>query len=216
MIEVHLSLSKNNVLKIIFTSFTFIFTVLIPFISFMQFNFTEFKGVSIGNWEYLFLFVIFASIIIGVFSTISRYFIYSFPKYSVKKHIIVLLNSILFIAFLIVNSFLGKINLVSGNFYLSLDFTGLFLLLIAIWSLFLVKNVFDLIDFKVNEKFYTKLIRENSKMSSKLKSDLGFKNLIKCHNCGYMCRISWKKCPICQSFIKKKVVDIRKRGDLFH
>jgi len=94
---------------------------------------------------------------------------------------------------------------------LSLDFTGLFLLLIAIWSLFLVKNVFDLIDFKVNERFYSKLIRENSKKSSKLKSDLGFKNLIKCHNYGYMCRISWKECPICKSYIKKKVVDIRER-----
>jgi rubrerythrin len=78
------------------------------------------------------------------------------------------------------------------------------LLLIFIWSLFLIKNLFDLIDFKVNERFYSKLIRDNSKKSSKLKSDLGFKNLIKCHNCGYMCRISWKECPICKSYIKKR------------
>ena len=31
------------------------------------------------------------------------------------------------------------------------------------------------------------------------------KKLIKCSECNYMCRIEWKKCPICKTSLLKKL-----------
>lgn len=50
---------------------------------------------------------------------------------------------------------------------ISLDFSGLFILLIVLSSLFVIKNLYDLMDFKIHEAYYTTY---RSRMRKKHKS----------------------------------------------
>ncbi len=79
---------------------------------------------------------------------------------------------------------------------ITLNLSGVFLVSIIIWSLFVIKNTYDLIDYKINENYYKKA---NTRKTAKKPK------LIKCSKCNYMCRIEWKKCPICNSSLKKMV-----------
>ena len=62
---------------------------------------------------------------------------------------------------------------------------------------FVVKDIYDLIDFKRNFDYYAKLQR-----SKQYQLDKNANKLIKCRKCDYVCRGGWKKCPICKSKLK--------------
>ena len=75
---------------------------------------------------------------------------------------------------------------------ITLNLTGVYLLLVVVMSLYVIKNAYDLIDYKINSKYYTRSRKKRTFTKSKL---------IKCSKCNYMCQLEWKKCPICKSHL---------------
>ncbi|KKK89504.1 hypothetical protein LCGC14_2282350 [marine sediment metagenome] len=78
-----------------------------------------------------------------------------------------LLSSIFFVIFLRSTAQIGNIRIDVEDSYFHLNLTGVFLLFITVWVLFILKNLYDLIDNRVNHTYYEKIIREGSKKSVK-------------------------------------------------
>ncbi len=49
------------------------------------------------------------------------------------------------------------------NSSINLDLIGVFTVLIAVWSLFILKNLYDLYDFRKNRIYYENLLRTKNK-----------------------------------------------------
>ena len=149
------------------TLFTFIMTVLLPIISYFQFNTflannnlcTQCPQPDTENLQLRYMFIFITLPIIGSILTILRYTIYKYPRYSIKQGFLNLLHSIVFILFLSMMSQIGILNISIGDFSLSLNLTGIFLIIMAVWSLFILKNVIDLYDYKKNRIYYENLLR---------------------------------------------------------
>ena len=181
-------------MQISLTIFTFIITVVLPIIGYIQFKIIVPNDLYLSKLKQSYDIIFIGTISIGVLLTVSRYYLYSFPQYSLKRAIVNLLNSLLVLVFLSLTSQIGKLDLTLKNSNLYLDLTGVFLLLIAVGALYLVKNLYDLIDFKLNQDYYTTLFRKK-----KIEYKITPSPLLKCPQCKYMCRSEWKKCPICHT-----------------
>ena len=74
-----------------------------------------------------------------------------------------------------------------------LDFSGIFILLVASWSLVVFKTIYDLTEIKFGSEELKDTIK--SRKLEKIRKQW----LIKCPKCKYTCRREWKKCPISNS-----------------
>lgn len=148
----NLKFTRNKIFQIIYTSVSFITTFLLPIVGYFQIKITTKECSNCPNVEYgsfieivdqtfiwLFLF--------GAFITLTRYLIYCFPKFSFQRSGLSLLNSMLFVAFFIKSSSLATLNATYKNQQLFIDFSGVFVLLISFWSLFIVRDIFNTVDF---------------------------------------------------------------------
>ncbi len=196
VMKISLKLRKNEIIQISLTILTFILTLLLPIIGYFQFKMAMPNEIYLSDFQENYDIVFIGTIIIGILLTGFRYYLYYFPQYSLRRGIINLLNSVLIMIFLIFTSQIGNLDITIENSSLYLNLTGVFLLLIVIWSLFIFKNIYDLVDFKLNQNYYKTFVRER-KFRKKIKS----RPLIKCPQCKYMCRPEWKKCPICNAKI---------------
>lgn len=177
VLEMNLRWNKKVILQISLTVITFIITILLPIVGYFQFSriLTDNSLCSqcptyqmdLENLQVRYNFIFITLILIGVILTILRYSIYKFPQYSIKQGFLNLLNSIFFVLFLSIIAQLGIINISLEGFSLSLNLTGVFLLIIAVWSLFIIKNVFDLYDFKKNRIYYENLLRSTKSKSKR-------------------------------------------------
>jgi len=102
---------------------------------------------------------------------------------------------------------MGNIIIKIANVQLVVNSFGVFILFIVISLLYVAKALFDLIDFKINKTHYDRILRreqttkiKRTKLKTKLKEESEEK-LIECPQCDYTCRMSWKKCPICETKI---------------
>lgn len=73
-------------------------------------------------------------------------------------------------------------------------------------------NIEDDKDFKINKIQYGRILRKEhttklkqAKLKAKLKEESDEK-LIECPHCNYICRTGWKKCPICETKVKRKFI----------
>ena len=89
-----------------------------------------------------------------------------------------------------------------GNVRIIMDSSGVYILFIITASFFIIKALFDVIDFKVNQAYYIKKL--NHKRVRFKQKKLGQK-LAQCPKCKYACRSEWKKCPICKTKIILKI-----------
>ncbi|MHA2050474.1 MAG: hypothetical protein ACW986_12725 [Promethearchaeota archaeon] len=78
----------------------------------------------------------------------------SISPYTVRRGMVNLLSSLLLLIYFGMTSQLGKINLIMEASSLTLDLTGTFLVLIGVWSLLVLKNVYDIYDFRKNARQY--------------------------------------------------------------
>lgn len=129
--------------------------------------------------------------------TILRYLIFNHLKYSIQRGALNLAFSICSVVFLSLYLGLSFISITSEDSQFSLNLSGILVLLIIIASLFTVKALFDLIDFKIHRIYYS---QENRKRLKRFP----LKSLVECPQCKYMCRLSWKTCPICHTKLKRK------------
>lgn len=178
----------------------FVLTVILPVVGYNQIKSSLSGNIDLGTFKLKYDAVFISTIILGIILTGIRYFIYQFQRFSIKRGSLTLLNSILFTVILTINSQLGNLNITFENLSFYLNLSGVFVLLISVWVLFIIKNTYDLIDYKINSLAYEKLMREKSRKLNKRIS----KRLIKCSKCKYACRPEWKKCPICSTHLRRK------------
>ncbi len=161
--EIKLNFSKNNIIQIVLTSLTFILTIILPIFGYFQFNISNEKYLE--NFQERYNLVFIGTIISGVILTFLRFYMYRFSQYTIKRGFLNLLNSIFFVLFLSITAQLGKINIKMENFNLDLNLIGVFVFLIIVWSLFIIKNLYDLYDFKKNRIYYETLVRSKKVLS---------------------------------------------------
>ena len=151
MKKTSLKLNKKALWQICLTISTFILTVILPIFGYIQFNkISSMNQLDLGNLQIRYSYVFSTLAITGIFLTILRGSSLKIPQYSMKKRWLNLGNSVLFLAFLSIMAQLGIIDIVMQNFTIYLNLIGVFILLILTWSLFIIKNLYDLYDYKKN------------------------------------------------------------------
>lgn len=194
IIDFYKKLNRQNVVQVVSTCLALILTVLLPILGYIQFNLIIPSNIDLGNFTLKYNLIFISTIIIGALLSGLRYFLYRFQQFSVKRGIINLLSSVLYVVFLTITAQIGNIYIQFGTSSLSLNLTGVFIVLISVWSLLILKNALDLIDFKLNQSYYQKTIRSNTPRKKAAK-----RMLIDCPNCKYTCNKTWKKCPVCKT-----------------
>lgn len=152
--------------------------------------------ISLGGMEDLYDILIYVFVCIGVIVTLCSYFIDRFQKYSIQRGILMCFISVVYLINVIFASQMSEIYLQIANIQIIANFFSVFILFIIISSLYVLKSLFDLIDFKINKYHYDKIIREEKAVRVKQKRK---NELVECLKCKYTCRPEWKKCPICDT-----------------
>lgn len=190
-------LNKNEKIQLLATVFAFVLIVILPLINYIYFKTSIIEGIDIGDLEIRYDSIIIILLIIGVITTLFTYLIFNYPKYSIKRAAITLTQSLLDVAFVFTFSLIGSFFISFGKFRLLFDISRVYLLIIIALIPFVIKNTLDIIDFKKNRNYY-QMIERRKEIRLKKSANA----LIKCKKCDYMCRIGWKKCPICKTKLK--------------
>lgn len=211
-------LYRFKIMRISFTVINFLIVVIMPLFNYFNFKRVMIEDIDLSNFESRYDSIILWDLLVGVLMTVCTYMLFHYPKHSVKRGIIALIYSILFSVFLLVFSQMSIIHIKSKYAGIILDLERIFIILILVSCLFIIKNIYDLIDFKLNQTYYE---RERKKKIIKFLKDQGLiksrgvikkfnlksESLIKCPNpkCNYMCRPDWRKCPLCKTKITKTI-----------
>lgn len=193
--------TRAKLIQIFLTLFTLVILVIIPAISYILFKITYSNDALLEIFALKYDLVFITIIISGIVLTVMRYMMYNYPKYTLRRGTLNLLHSIIIVVMIAITSQIGNITIKLPDSGFSLNLANVFLLLITIWSLFIAKHVYDIIDFKIHHIYYDKLRRE---LSQQPRADFRGKNLVECPNCNYMCKSYWKSCPICHALLNKK------------
>ena len=155
------NVNKSKILQFSLTGLTFIVTIFLPIIGYSQFITFNNEGLEAFQAKYNLVFI--ETIIVGAVLTGIRFYIYQLSQYSIKRGFLNLLNSICFIIFLTITAQIGDVDIAIEGFSLNLNLSGVFLIIIAVWSLFIIKNMVDLYDFKKNRIYYENLLRNKKR-----------------------------------------------------
>ena len=147
--------------QLIFSFLTVFLSIGVPIVNYIMFKASLTEGVEAGNLEGKYDVLIITIIIVGLLISFCSYMYFRCPKYSVKKGLIALTHSVLDLVFLILFSQFTILNIFSKSDWvscsgysisgISLNLSGSFIILIIVSSLFVLKNIYDLFDFKINE-----------------------------------------------------------------
>ncbi|MFW9896471.1 MAG: hypothetical protein ACFFD7_11755 [Candidatus Thorarchaeota archaeon] len=148
---------KKRIWQISLTSLTFFLTVILPIIGFFQFEILNELFSDVYKLTYKLVFI--QTLVIGVVLTVLRFSLYQFPLYSIKRGFLNLVNSLLLLVFFGISAQIASIEVSTENFRIHFNLAGVFLFLIIIWSLFLIKNFYDLYDFRKNHTYYKRISR---------------------------------------------------------
>lgn len=203
--------NKTRIYQICFTFFTVIMTTGMPIVNYINFktllnsvncptcpNLSN-NQINLGGLEATYDILIYFFIVFGITISVCAYLIFRFQKYSVRRGILLLAISIMYLISTIASSQLSIIFVEVAKVQIITDFSGVYILLTIIMTLYIFKNLFDLIDFKINQSYYSTILRKKRTAPSLQKKFR--RKLDKCPKCKYMCRIGWKKCPICKTKI---------------
>lgn len=178
------------------TLITFFFAFLLPLITYTQL-YLLFSGIEEMAYLRSFVFVnLTLSIVIGVLLTILRYAVYYFDKHTLKRSLINFVSAAIVMVLLVSSAQIGVVRISFEGLSMFLDFSGIFILLVASWALVVFKTVYDLAEIKFSNEV-TKDAKDVTKYR-KMEKIRG-RGLVKCPKCKYTCRREWKKCPICKS-----------------
>ena len=192
-----LKLDRNDIIQIISTISSFVLTIVLPLVNYITFKNIIREEIVLSDLESRYNIIIIFAVIIGVMITGCTYIFFKYPKYSVNRGIVTLTHSVLNVLFLAVFSQMAIFNISFKGSGISLNLSGLFIILTAVLSLLIGKSLYDLIDFKLNQNYYRTFLRKQKFKDRKAKQ-----KLVKCPNCKYMCQMKWSKCPICNSRLR--------------
>ena len=202
-----LKLKKHQMYQIGFTILSVIVTIVIPLVNFFNFknsirtfdcpvcSESVVNQIYLGGLETIYDILIYIFVLLGFIVSICTYFIHKFQKYSIQRGILVLLISIVYMINSIFSSQMSTIIIRVANVQLIMNSSGVYILFIAVASLYVIKALFDLIDFKINHSYYSSILRNRREARFKQQK------LTNCPKCEYACRIGWKKCPISKTKI---------------
>jgi len=129
-------------------------------------------------------------IVLGILASLARYFIYHYPSFSKKRAGFSLVNSSSLLLYFALFSLLTSLETKVQTSIISISFRSMFILLALPWIVFLIRDIYNLVDFSLHEDTYILAAR-------KQKYDL--KSLKRCSRCGYKMKIGLKRCPRCQT-----------------
>ncbi|MFW9949207.1 MAG: hypothetical protein ACFFKA_03655 [Candidatus Thorarchaeota archaeon] len=166
------------------TTITFVLSFLIPLL-----NMIQLKNLIIDSPSLSYLLTItelnlYLTVFIGPTLTGIRYYLSNFPKQSVKRSWLNLCYYALALVLIIGISQFSTLTITEINIIINFNLSGITTLLIFAWGLLFIKPTYTLIIFKFAK---TPLERIQKRI------------LIKCSNCNYTCKKTWKECPICKS-----------------
>ena len=139
--------------------------------------------INLGGLEILYDNIIYFFIIFGLIVSICAYLIFRYQKYSVQRALLLLIVSIIYLTTTILSSQMSIVFVEISKIQITTDFSGVYILFIIIMSLYILKNIFDLIDFKVNHSHYLMDIRKERSASYKYSNS--YKKLVRCSKCKY-------------------------------
>lgn len=116
--------------------------------------------ISLGGTEKLYDILIYIFVCIGIIVTLCSYFINRFRKYSMQRGILMCVISVVYLINIIFTSQMSEIFIQVANVQLIVNSFGIFILFITISSLYVLRSLFDLIDFKINKSYYDKILRK--------------------------------------------------------
>jgi len=198
-----------------FAIINIIITIIVPIVTYLNFKniIRSFNcpdcpesivnQIYLGGMETVYDILIYVFVFVGVTVTICSYFINRFQKYSMQRGVLMCIISVVYFINILFTSQTSTILIRIANIQLIVNSFGIFILLIIISLLYVLKSLFDLIDFKINKYQYDKILRREKAVQikqKKLKEKLKEKEkLVECPKCKYSCRTVWKKCPICET-----------------
>jgi hypothetical protein len=206
----NLKVPKNAIYQIGFTVFTGIMTIIIPLVNYLNFKdlVTSIKcyectdvlagRISLGNLEAIYDTLIYLFVILGFVISVCAYLTFKYQRYSVQRGSLTLLVSIMYLISTIGSSQMNTVLIEVAKIQIIMDFSGVYILFMVIMSLYILKNLYDVIDFKINKSYYISSQRQN-----RYRRKVRDAKLIPCPQCNYTCRYAWKKCPICNTKILK-------------
>lgn len=203
-----ININKAHLLRIFLLVLNILITILMPI-----FNYIGFKNIlsdiecstcpslinnpiNLGTFEAKYDVFIYLYVFIGMVVSSCSYVIFKFQKYSVQRGFLLFLISIMYIIFIALSSQLSIIFITVSKIQIIMNFSGVYIIFLIVFSLYALKNLFDLVDFKINQSHYITILRKRRFMQKKFNQ-----KMITCSNCEYMCRVDWKKCPICKTKI---------------
>lgn len=208
-----IKIRKRQIYRIGYTIINIIITIILPINTYLNFKnlIRSFNcpdcpesivnQINLGGTESLYDILIYVFVIVGVIVTLCSYFINSFRKYSMQRSVLVCVISSVYLINITFTSQMSKILIRIANVQLIVNYFGVFILLIIISSLYVLRSLFDIIDFKINKSKYDKILRREKavQFKQKQKKEKVKEELVECQKCEYMCRPVWKKCPICET-----------------
>ena len=212
-----LRIKKYQIYQISFAVINVIITIIIPIVTYLNFKSTIrsfncpdcpesiVNQIHLGGMEAVYDILIYVFVFVGLLVTVCSYFINRFQKYSIQRGILMLIISIVYFINIIFSSQMSTITIKIANIQLVIKSFGIFILFIVITLLYVLKALFDLVDFKVNKLYYNKIIRREQATKIRQRKLIKQKKLklVVCPKCNYTCRTGWKKCPICEAKIQK-------------
>ena len=215
--EQYLELKKNQIYRVCLTILSVIITIIIPIV-----NYSNFKNsvnmincptcpnstvsqIDLGALEATYDILIYFFVGIGIIIAICAYSVFKFQKYSIKRALLLLLISIMYVLYVAASSQMSIIFIEVSKIQIIMNFSNVYILFIIITSLYLIKNLYDLVDYKLNQSYYSSILTDKKiakfkqKKAARSKLKQSRQKLIKCPKCKYSCRPEWKKCPICKT-----------------
>lgn len=179
----------NKIYQLITTFLSLILTAVLPLIVFLLIG-SAIK-IYLANVEFIMSMII----IIGILATSARYFIYQYPQFSKKRALFSLFNSMLLLIYFGFFSLLSSLGTLHQTTYIAISFQGVFFLLSLPWIVFLIRDIYNLVDFSLHEEDYITLAR---------KQKFELKTFVRCSRCGYKVKIGLKRCPRCRTPLQHK------------
>lgn len=201
-------IDKSRLLQFFITIFSTVFTIILPVINYIDFKNSlsnvecescpdlNKNQIDLGSFEISFDVFIYINVILGILITSCSYLIFEFQKYSLQRRFLLFFITLMYVIFFTFSSQLSTVFITVPNIQLTIDFSGIYIIFLVAFSIYSLKNIFDIVDFKINQGQYTTTLRKKRFIQKKLNQ-----KPVNCIKCDYRCKVGWKECPICKTKI---------------
>jgi hypothetical protein len=190
-------IDRSRLLQFCITIFNIVFTIILPIINYIGFKNSlsniecescpdlNKNQINLGTFEMGYDVFIYINVILGILITSCSFLIFRFQTYSVQKGFLSFSITFLYVIFFAFTSQLSIIFITVSNIQLKIDFSSIYIIFIIAFSVYGLKNIFDIVDFKINQAHYTTILRKRRFIQKKL-----HQKLVNCTRCDYSFQVN--------------------------